>query len=100
MKITKKFIFIISLFFLSNCNAIKNKTDEIVKKENEKLTQFIGKPLSELKISMGIPDEEEKSNTGSRIFIYKTKKYGISCERKFEINSNEMVTGFVSKGCF
>ena len=49
---------------------------------------------------MGMPDNEEKSNTASKILVYKTKKYGIPCERKFEISSEDMVIGFVSKGCF
>ena len=85
---------------LTNCQTVKNKTDEIVKKENEKLSQFIGQPVSELKIVMGLPYKEEKSDTGTKVFVYKTKKYGILCERKFEISNNDMVIGFVSKGCF
>ena len=85
---------------LTSCQTVKDKTDEIVKKENEKLSKFIGQPVSELKIVMGMPDNEGKSNTGSKILIYKTKKYGIPCERKFEISSEDMVIGFVSKGCF
>ena len=94
------FICFLILTKLTSCQTIKHKTDEIVKKENEKLSQFIGQPVSELKIVMGMPDNEEKSNTGSKILIYKTKKYGIPCERKFEISSEDMVIGFVSKGCF
>ena len=85
---------------LTSCKTVQNKTDEIVKKENEKLSQFIGQPVSELKIVMGLPDKEEKSNTGTKVFVYKTKKYGIPCERKFEVNSNSIVIGFVSIGCF
>ena len=49
---------------------------------------------------MGNPDEESKNATGSKLLIYKKKKYGISCERKFEVDSNEMIIGFSSKGCF
>ena len=49
---------------------------------------------------MGNPDSEAKSETGSKLLIYNTKKYGIKCKRKFEINNNEMVIGFISKGCF
>ena len=94
------FICFLILTKLTSCQTVKDKTDEIVKKENEKLSQFIGQPVSELKIVMGMPDNEEKSNTGSNILVYKTKKYGIPCERKFEINSENMVIGFVSKGCF
>ena len=93
-----KFIFL--LIFTSSCETVKKKSDEIVKKENAKLSKFIGQPVSELKIEMGLPDDEEKSETGSKLLIYETKKYGISCVRKFEIDNNEMVIGFVSKGCF
>ena len=88
------------LLTLSNCQTIKEKTDEVVKKENKKLSQFIGQPVSELKIAMGKPTSLSKSETGSKLLIYKTKKYGIPCERKFEINNNDMVIGFQSKGCF
>jgi hypothetical protein len=91
---------IILIFFVSGCKTIQNKTDEIVKKENEKLSKFIGQPESELKISMGNPNEETKDNRGAKILIYKNKKYGLSCERKFEINELKMVVGFTSKGCF
>ena len=98
-----KTLFLILLLILINlngCKTVKNKTDEIIKKENEKLSQFIGQPVSELKIVMGLPDIEEKSNTGTKVFVYKTRKYGIPCERKFEISNNNMIIGFVSKGCF
>ena len=96
----KKIALIVIFLIISNCSTVKNKTDEIVKKENEKLSQFIGKSSKELKIEMGIPDSEELSDAGKKIFVYETKKYGIPCERKFEINNNEIVVGFTSKGCF
>ena len=101
MKKIIAFLFgIVFLISLSNCQTIKNKTDEIAKKENKKLSQFIGQPVSELKIVMGKPTNVSKSDTGSKLLIYNTKKYGIPCERKFEINNNDMVIGFQSKGCF
>jgi hypothetical protein len=101
MKKIITFLFgIVFLISLSNCQTIKNKTDEIAKKENKKLSQFIGQPVSELKIVMGKPTSVSKSETGSKLLIYNTKKYGIPCERKFEINNNDMVIGFQSKGCF
>tara|TARA_B100000700_G_C14528929_1_gene616573 strand:- start:229 stop:534 length:306 start_codon:yes stop_codon:yes gene_type:complete len=101
--VKSKTLFLILLLILINlngCKTVKNKADEIIKKENEKLSQFIGQPVSELKIVMGLPDIEEKSNTGTKVFVYKTRKYGIPCERKFEISNNNMIIGFVSKGCF
>ena len=93
-----KFVFL--LVFISGCQTINEKSEEIVKKENEKLSKFIGQPESELKIVMGNPDEETKDAKGSKILIYKTKKYSIACEREFEINEVYMVVGFTSKGCF
>ena len=91
---------IILLILISGCETVTKKSDEIVKKENKKLSQFIGQPVSELKIVMGNPDSEGKSENGSKLLIYSAKKYGIECERKFIIDNNEMVIGFISKGCF
>ena len=41
-----------------------------------------------------------RNEKGNLELIYKTKKYGIPCERRFELNSEFIVTGFVSNGCF
>ena len=99
-----KFKTIISLFalllFFSGCQTIKQKTDAIVEKENKKLSAFIGKSSQDLKISLGSPDEDFKNEKGNLVLVYNTKKYGIPCERRFEINSNLIVIGFVSNGCF
>tara|TARA_Y100000817_G_scaffold110319_1_gene86325 strand:- start:465 stop:770 length:306 start_codon:yes stop_codon:yes gene_type:complete len=97
-----KVIFISLLFFglLSECQTVKKKTDEIVKKENEELSKFIGKSSSELKIKLGKPDEDFKNEKGNLELIYNSKKYLIPCERRFEINSEDVVIGFVSNGCF
>ena len=81
------------------CQTIKEKTDAIVKKENEKLNKFIGETSSDLQISLGKPDEDFKNTKGNLVFVYNSKKYGIPCERRFEINSDSIVIGFVSNGC-
>ena len=83
-----------------SCQTISDKTKAIIEKENQKLSEFIGKSVNELKIDLGNPDEDFKNEIGNLILIYKTKKYGIPCERKFEVNPNSIVIGFVSKGCF
>ena len=49
-----KLIFLLTLIF--GCETINKKSDEAAKKENKKLSQFIGQPVSELKIVMGNPD--------------------------------------------
>ena len=93
-------LFICSLFLLSSCQTVENKSQQAVKKENEKLSQFLQQPESELKIVMGEPDAITYDNKGSKFFIYTKKKYNITCERQFEIDQNEMIVGFTSKGCF
>ena len=92
-----------SLFFLTlvaGCQTIKNKTDAIVEKENAKLSEYIGKTSSNLQMELGKPDEDFKNDKGNLELVYNTKKYGILCERRFEVDSNSIVIGFVSNGCF
>ena len=93
-----KIIFL--LIFLTNCQTIKNKTDAIVKKENTELSKYIGKTSDSLQMELGKPDEDFKNEKGNLEFVYNTKKYGILCERRFEVDSNSIVVGFVSNGCF
>ena len=90
----------ILLLIVTGCQTIKEKTDAIVEKENEKLSKYISKPASVLQMDLGKPDEDFKNAKGNFEFIYNTKKYGIPCERRFEINSENIVIGFVSNGCF
>ena len=78
----------------------KNKTDAIVEKENQKLSKYIGKSSNELRLDLGIPDEDYNNEKGNLELVYKTKKYGILCERRFEIDKDLVVIGFVSNGCF
>jgi hypothetical protein len=96
--ISIKLIFL--LFFLTGCQTIKDKTDAIVEKENAKLSEYIGKTSSNLQLDLGKPDEDFKNDKGNLELVYNTKKYGILCERRFEVDSNSMVIGFVSNGCF
>jgi hypothetical protein len=97
-----KLIFI-SLFFLvlvAGCQTIKDKTDAIVEKENAKLSEYVGKNAINLQMDLGKPDEDFKNDKGNLELVYNTKKYGILCERRFEVDSNSIVIGFVSNGCF
>ena len=97
-----KFIFLslTLLTLLCGCQTIKQKTDAIVEKENDKLSQYIGKNLENLKIDLGKPDEDFKNEKGNLELVYNSKKYGIVCERRFEVDSSLIVIGFVSNGCF
>ncbi len=97
-----KLILLLLSFFLmvTSCQTVQEKTDKIVEQENKRLSKYIGQLSSELKIDLGNPDEDFKNEKGNQVLVYKTKKYGISCERKFEVDTNSVVIGFSSKGCF
>ena len=90
---------LIIFILISGCQTIKKKSDEVVEKENEKFGLFVGKPVSELRMEIGAPSSDYISENGNEILIYKTKKYGIPCERKFEVNSNGIIVKFSSSGC-
>ena len=96
----KNFLIIISIFLIfSGCQTIKEKSDAVAEKENKEYGQFVGKEVNELKIELGNPTEDYVNEVGNKVFVYKTKKYGIPCERKFEINKNNIIQSFTSSGC-
>ena len=82
----KLFLITLFVFNVTGCQTIKEKTDAIVEKENEKLSKYIRKPASDLQMDLGKPDEDFKNAKGNLNLVYNTKKYGIPCERRFEIN--------------
>ena len=96
----KLFFVIFLVILISGCQTIENKTDEMGKKEIKEVSKFLQQPESELKIEMGEPDEIVHDDKGAKFYVYKKKKYGITCERKFEIDQSKMVIGVSSRGCF
>ena len=101
MRNFKSIVLLLSFFLIvTACQTVQEKTDKIVEQENKRLGKYIGQLSSELKIDLGNPDEDFKNEKGNQVLVYKTKKYGISCERKFEVDTNSVVIGFSSKGCF
>ena len=97
-----KFVFFIILGFLifTGCQSVSKKIDEKTIQEEKELSKWLNKSESELKIVFGQPDIVEFLESRNRNYIYVSKKYNIKCERKFEINPNNMVIGFSSKNCF
>ena len=98
-----KFVFFIIfcfLIFLTACQSVSKKIDEKTLQEEKELSKWLNKPESELKIVYGQPDKIEFLETRNRYYIYSSKKYNITCVRKFEVNPNNMVIGFTSKNCF
>ena len=101
MRNFKLIVLLLSFFLIvTACQTVQEKTNKIVEQENKRLGKYIGQLSSELKIDLGNPDEDFKNEKGNQVLVYKTKKYGISCERKFEVDTNSVVIGFSSKGCF
>tara|TARA_B100001109_G_C18493374_1_gene303527 strand:- start:106 stop:408 length:303 start_codon:yes stop_codon:yes gene_type:complete len=98
--IFKKFLilFFISIFLFS-CQTIKEKSDAIAEKENREYGKLVGKNIVELKIELGNPTEDFINEIGNKVLVYKTKKYAIPCDRKFEVNKNNIIISFTSSGC-
>ncbi len=93
------FSLLLILILFSGCQTIKKKSDEVAERENEKFGLFVGKDVTEMRMELGSPKEDFIGENGNEILVYKTKKYGIPCERKFEVNSNGIIVGFSSSGC-
>ena len=91
-------IFFISLLF-TGCQTIKEKSDAVAEKENKAYGKLVGKTVNELKIELGNPTEDFINEVGNKVLIYKSKKFGIPCDRKFEINNNDIIISFTSSGC-
>ena len=97
-----KQIFIFSLIFIliSGCKTVTKKVDEVSEKESERLSKFLKKTESELKIEFGKPDSVEMGNNKNKILIYYDSKFKIKCERRFEVDPKDIVVAFKSKNCF
>ena len=97
---SKIIIILFSVLILSTgCQTIKKKSDAIAEKENEKFGLYVGLEVNEMKLDLGSPTEDFINEVGNEVLVYKTKKYGIPCERKFEINASGIIVGFSSSGC-
>ena len=98
-KFKNLFCLLLILILFSGCQTIKKKSDEVAERENEKFGLFVGKDVNEMRMELGSPKEDYIAENGNEILVYKTKKYGIPCERKFEVNSSGVIVAFSSSGC-
>ena len=100
----KKFYLILTLIFygtlLPSCQTVTTKIDEKTSEEEKELSKWLNQSESELKIVFGKPNKIEFTDNRTRQYVYVTEKLRIKCERKFEINSNNVIVGFSSKNCF
>ena len=94
-------ITVISIILLTaGCQTIQSKTDEVVEKENKKYGLFVGEDVNKMRIELGAPSEDITNDSGNEVLIYKTKKYGMPCEIRFEVNASGTIIAFSSSGCF
>ena len=91
---------ILSFFVFVGCKTVSTKVDKTISKEEQKLSSFLNKSVEELKIEFGEPDLVEVTDKANENFVYLKAKLNIKCERRFEINQNNIVVGFSSKNCF
>ena len=96
----KNICFIFLLFsLLISCKSVERKIDKLSNDEEKNLSKLLGKQQIELIEEFGKPDDviHEDNN---KILVFKTKKYKITCVRKFTINNKGIISGFNSRNCF
>ena len=100
MRILLLFTLLTSLITLNSCKTVDSKIQESLKKEDRRLSTFIGKNQSYVRIDLGNPTKEIVNEQGFITLIYRSKKYGFKCVRKFTVDRANMISGFESQGCF
>ena len=93
-------LYTLFLISLTVCQTVSKKIEDTTAKEEKELRKWLNKPEEDLKSFNGQHDEVEFLKTRNRNYVYITEKYKIKCERKFEVNSKNIVVGFSSKNCF
>ena len=92
------FILVITSLLLS-CQTVERKIDKLSKEEEKNLNRFLGKQQINLIDEFGKPNNViHESN--KKTLVFKTKKYKITCIRKFTVDNNGIISGFNSRNCF
>ena len=52
------------LVLITGCQTIKQKSDEVAERENERFGQFVGKQVNELKKELGVPTDDFVNESG------------------------------------
>ncbi len=95
-----KILYTILFIILTGCQTVTQKIDQTTELEKKELSKWLNKSEEDLKSFYGQPDKVEFLKTRNRNYVYITEKYKIKCERKFEVNSKNIIVGFSSKNCF
>ena len=96
-----KKICLIFLFFalLNSCKTVERKIDKLSEEEEKNLSLLLGKKQMELIEEFGKPDDVIHGDN-EKILVFKTKKYNITCIRKFTVDKKGIISGFNSRNCF
>ena len=87
------------IFLITSCKTIDSKIDNLSLEEEKNLSRLLGKEQIELIHEFGKPNGVIHKDDG-KILIFTTQKYKITCERKFTINNEGIISGFNSRNCF
>ena len=94
------FSLVLILFLTTGCKKITEKVNNVSEEETKRLSKFLKKTESELKIEFGNPDFIDVGNNDNKVLVYYDSKFKIKCERRFEVNQKNIVVAFSSKNCF
>jgi len=98
-RMKKIYLLFILIFLTTSCKTIERKIDTLSKEEEKNLSKLLGKQQIVLIDEFGKPDDV--IHTGeSKVLVFTTKKYKITCIRKFTINNKGIISGFNSRNCF
>ena len=98
-RMKKIYLLFILIFLTTSCKTIERKIDTLSKEEEKNLNRFLGKQQINLIDEFGKPDNViHESN--KKTLVFKTKKYKITCIRKFTVDNNGIISGFNSRNCF
>ena len=89
------FLFFTILTLLTSCTVISEKASKKADKENAYLSTFLNKSSNNLNQAFGKPTQILTENNQS-VHVYEIKGKVFDCQRKFTIDSKNIVTGFVS----
>tara|TARA_B100001013_G_scaffold132347_1_gene77378 strand:- start:1282 stop:1575 length:294 start_codon:yes stop_codon:yes gene_type:complete len=93
------YLIFILIFLVSSCRTIDRRIDNLSNEEEKNLSRFLDRPQIELVDEFGKPDDVIH-NDNSKVLIFTTQKYKITCVRKFTINNKGIISGFNSRNCF
>lgn len=86
---------LVLLSLLMSCTVISEKAAQKADKENAYLSTFLNKSSANLNQTFGKPTQILTENNQT-VHVYEIKGKVFDCQRKFTLDSKNIITGFVS----